>query len=1311
MAKRTETKLVVSAEDLSTKKLKDIAKTFRAIREAQRDTQGVSDRTKVTFKELEATVRQLDTVLAELAKRKAAVENVRKLGESAQQSRDKLNGLEKELAALRAATDEAGKKTEQFKAKQAGLVSEIKRTQKALNSVEESYRKQSASVEAAGLNAANAERDISRLLAVTSRAAKEARGDVDALAREQRQYRDELARVAAEEERIKSARLAAAQARVANERGVQSGFAAFSRNASSLTAAKEQQRAQELVNRAAAESVARQERLRQVEAQLDARRLKSVGTLGRISAALRNAAGATGQLARSTAQASLAQQRANKATLTGVESQRTALSLSQRIRGQLLSIAASYVGIFGAISTGQKAIDVYNQRLALNTRLLVANDNNAKAAAEDYQFLRDTANRLGFSLTDLGTGYSKLAIAGKAAGFTVDETRQVFESFSEVTRVFNLSTEESARVFTALEQVLSKGKVQAEELRGQLGDVLPGAYTAFGRALQSAGVIESLTDLDKLLEQGKVSARALIPFSQQYAQLVQGQLGPASNNLQAQLGRLRTAWDDFLQTVAQKGLVEAVRGVANELNRFLAGKDGAKLAQDLADGLRAIGRLAIGAARNFGLLVNLAKAFVGIAIGKAFFQLGTSIVTVIGPLARARAALLGVAAAETTAAVATRGLLATLGPIGLALAAVGLAWAIFDRGTSESADAASRAQDEIDKLNSRLDEAASSLFDANKAQDDYLRAKDELTRALKAEEAAKAKLTKAGTAEAQTAYDQAKAKREEAKARADNAKKVAEEAEAKRKAAIREIEETIKIAEKKVAEAQARAQTALAKLAEARANAAIIQSLPGQNDGMGGRAAAAGAAVAAQNSISAAAKRYTQEAEAAKALLKALDDLRKRQKDLTTQTPISAEGILLEGGNDPKKPKDDAKRRAEEAKRLAEEASRFLLDVRRDGLQQQVEDEKKALQAKLDLLKIEYDEKIKAADELTAKLRAAGQQQAAEAVARSKAEIETQRSVAEQRVREESASKSLKEEIEKREAEINRIIEDRQRVLDDIERRKNVGVITDLQAANETAAVEKERFQTLDEFVKKYLEFLQTRRGDAALTEEDIKLIDEQINKVERLAAAYTPVTQQQTKLRELQEQVADGLTDTLVALGEGIAGAISGFNSFGDAIKGAWDVFRNFIADFLVGIGKAILKVILLNAIQKAFGQDSILGKAAGLLIGGSAHTGGIVGQQAKNRSLSPALFAAAQRYHTGGVVGLAPNEVPIVAKRGEEVLTETDPRHRNNGGMSGQNIKIINAIDSASVVQEGLNSPAGTRSILNVVRANKAAFKSALA
>lgn len=1310
MAKRTETKLVVSAEDLSTKKLKDIAKTFRAIREAQRDTQGVSDRTKVTFKELEATVRQLDTVLAELAKRKAAVENVRKLGESAQQSRDKLNGLEKELAALRAATDEAGKKTEQFKAKQAGLVSEIKRTQKALNSVEASYRKQSASVEAAGLNAANAERDITRLLAVTSRAAKEARGDVDALAREQRQYRDELARVAAEEERIKSARLAAAQARVANERGVQSGFAAFSRNASSLTTAKEQQRAQELVNRAAAESVARQERLRQVEAQLDARRLKSVGTLGRISAALRNAAGATGQLARSTAQESLEQGRANKETLTGVESQRTALSLSQRIRGQLLSIAASYVGIFGAISTGQKAIDVYNQRLALNTRLLVANDNNAKAAAEDYQFLRDTANRLGFSLTDLGTGYSKLAIAGKAAGFTVDETRQVFESFSEVTRVFNLSTEESARVFTALEQVLSKGKVQAEELRGQLGDVLPGAYTAFGRALQSAGVIESLTDLDKLLEQGKVSARALIPFSQQYAQLVQGQLGPASNNLQAQLGRLSTAWGDFLQTVAQKGLVEAVRGVANELNRFLAGKDGAKLAQDLADGLRAIGRFAIGAARNLGLLVNLAKAFVGIAIGKAFFQLGTSIVTVIGPLARARAALLGVAAAETTAAVATRGLLATLGPIGLALAAVGLAWVIFDRATSESADAASRAQDEIDKLNSRLDEAASSLFDANKAQDDYLRAKDELTRALKAEEAAKAKLTKAGTAEAQTAYDQAKAKREEAKARADNAKKVAEEAEAKRKAAIREIDDTIKIAEKKVAEAQARAQTALAKLAEARANAAITESPPDWHSGMGGRAAAV-AAVEAQNSVSAAAKRYTQEVEAAKALLKALDDLRKRQKDLTTQTPISAEGILLEGGNDPKKPKDDAKRRAEEAKRLAEEASRFLLDVRRDGLQQQVEDEKKALQAKLDLLKIEYDEKIKAADELTAKLRAAGQQQAAEAVARSKTEIETQRSVAEQRVREESASKSLKEEIEKREAEINRIIEDRQRVLDDIERRKNVGVITDLQAANETAAVEKERFQTLDEFVKKYLEFLQTRRGDAALTEEDIKLIDEQINKVERLAAAYTPVTQQQTKLRELQEQVANGLTDTLVALGEGIAGAISGFNSFGDAIKGAWDVFRNFIADFLVGIGKAILQVILLNAIQKAFGKDSILGQAAGLLIGGSAHTGGIVGQQAKNRSLSPALFAAAQRYHTGGVVGLAPNEVPIVAKRGEEVLTETDPRHRNNGGMSGQNIKIINAIDSASVVQEGLNSPAGTRSILNVVRANKAAFKSALA
>ncbi|HRP76274.1 MAG TPA: hypothetical protein PLN31_19470, partial [Azoarcus taiwanensis] len=46
---------------------------------------------------------------------------------------------------------------------------------------------------------------------------------------------------------------------------------------------------------------------------------------------------------------------------------------------------------------------------------------------------------------------------------------------------------------------------------------------------------------------------------------------------------------------------------------------------------------------------------------------------------------------------------------------------------------------------------------------------------------------------------------------------------------------------------------------------------------------------------------------------------------------------------------------------------------------------------------------------------------------------------------------------------------------------------------------------------------------------------------------------------------------------------------------------------------------------------------------------------------------FAGAPRYHTGGIAGLRPGEVPAILKKREEVLTEDDPRHRFNGGREG--------------------------------------------
>lgn len=57
--------------------------------------------------------------------------------------------------------------------------------------------------------------------------------------------------------------------------------------------------------------------------------------------------------------------------------------------------------------------------------------------------------------------------------------------------------------------------------------------------------------------------------------------------------------------------------------------------------------------------------------------------------------------------------------------------------------------------------------------------------------------------------------------------------------------------------------------------------------------------------------------------------------------------------------------------------------------------------------------------------------------------------------------------------------------------------------------------------------------------------------------------------------------------------------------------------------------------------------------LFGGVAHAGGVVGRPGGVRRLvPPEIFAGAPRFHAGGIAGLRPDEVPIIAERGERIL-----------------------------------------------------------
>jgi hypothetical protein len=298
-----------------------------------------------------------------------------------------------------------------------------------------------------------------------------------------------------------------------------------------------------------------------------------------------------------------------------------------------------------------------------------------------------------------------------------------------------------------------------------------------------------------------------------------------------------------------------------------------------------------------------------------------------------------------------------------------------------------------------------------------------------------------------------------------------------------------------------------------------------------------------------------------------------------------------------------------------------------------------------------------------------------------------------------------REELALSEQRLNEALAVRAAKLAEINALLEAGKITKTQADAQEIAAYAATQPLIDKYLAARRAILQTMLQTGVINQQ---VYDAEIAKLGQIVTETERVDQRALSVKQSLEQAFSGSAmNAFDTFARGLAEGKGAIESLGDAM-------RQFAADFLSQMAKMIMQQIIFNALQAMSGGAGGGGIFSSLskFITGTNHTGGMAGSGPK-RAVSPGWFGSAFRYHSGGIAGLKPNEVPSILERGEEVLTRDDPRHRMNGGMGGggsQPVTVINTFDPAEFISKALGVPEGEKAILNFMRVNSRAVKSAL-
>lgn len=244
-----------------------------------------------------------------------------------------------------------------------------------------------------------------------------------------------------------------------------------------------------------------------------------------------------------------------------------------QIRGSLDSLRRSFTALAGGLGLGLSLGKLSSSLMDTATKLSVAKQtlentsDSVKEYGESLEWLREISQEYGQDLVVLTNQFAQYRAAAKSTSLSIDELRTIYEALTRAAGAYHMSADRTKDMMIAIQQMFSKAKVTAEELRRQLGNSLPGAFNLMTEAAYRAGVISknSTAELENMMRAGKVSAEQVMP---EFAKVL-NEVTAAANfeSLQTSLNRFKNTWTEMVEA---GGFEDIFKGLIDGANNALS---------------------------------------------------------------------------------------------------------------------------------------------------------------------------------------------------------------------------------------------------------------------------------------------------------------------------------------------------------------------------------------------------------------------------------------------------------------------------------------------------------------------------------------------------------------------------------------------------------------------------------------------------------------------------------------------------------------------------------------------------------------------